>query len=69
MSAPNSPCYGCSLHKLGCKNGCERWVIYQRELKEWKVAAQTEKKKYWSVIDAEIQRKSAGKERKRRSKR
>ena len=64
MSAPNSPCYGCSLHALGCKADCERWAIYQRELKEWKTVVQTEKKKYWSMIDAEIQRKSAEKKRK-----
>ena len=69
MSAPNSPCYRCSLHDFGCKKNCERWAIYEREYKAWKKVVQTEKSRYLNNLEAEIQRKSKEKEKKRRSKR
>ena len=66
MSAPNAPCRGCSLIKMGCKSTCERWAIYQREFKAWKDAVTAEKSRYLNNLDAEIKRKAAEKRKKRR---
>lgn len=57
MSAPGSPCKGCLLHEFGCKKGCERWAIYERDKKAWDKVVRNERNRYLGTLNAVIKRK------------
>ena len=45
MVKPQSPCYECPRHKLGCRTDCEEWAEFEAEVAAWREARQEHYKK------------------------